>query len=164
MQSPLHPIFVHFTIALTVASFGFDLGGALAGRQDLAVVGWWTLAAAAGVTPITIATGISSRIRLPIAEGPARSLLRVHMALGVVFFGLVLMACGWRAAFWERAAPVPPAYLVSMGGLLLVMAVQGYLGGELIYRYGAEVRAHYRPLATDDSAARRFRPAESERR
>ena len=36
----------------------------------------------------------------------------------------------------------------------LALAVQGYLGGELVYRYGAEVRGRYRRLPTESSATR----------
>jgi len=146
LAAPLHPIFVHFSIALTSASFGFDLAGALLGRASLAAAGWWTIAVSAVVTLGTISTGILSRLRLPMGEGPARSYLRAHMALGPIFFGLLLAASIWRAALWERAAAVPWTYLVAVGGLVLVMTVQGYLGGELVYRYGAEVQGRYRPL------------------
>ncbi len=149
IAAPLHPIFVHFSIALTGASFGFDLAGVLLGHASLATAGWWTLAAAAIVTPGTIVTGIVSRLRLPMEEGPARSYLRAHMALGPVFFGVLLSMTAWRAALWERAATVPWMYLSAMGGLVCVMAVQGYLGGELVYRFGAEVQGRFRELPTE---------------
>jgi hypothetical protein len=38
-------------------------------------------------------------------------------------------------------------YLAAMAGVMLVMVAQGYLGGELVYRYGAEVKFRYRKLA-----------------
>ena len=146
-----HPIFVHFSIALTGASFTFDLAGALLGRTSLAAAGWWTLALSAGMTLGTVATGIVSRLRLPLEEGPARSYLRTHMALGPIFFGLLLAASIWRAALWERSTAVGWTYLTAVGALVLLMAVQGYLGGELVYRFGAGVLGHYRPLPIEDS-------------
>jgi uncharacterized membrane protein len=149
IAAPLHPIFVHFSIALTGASLGFDLAGVLLGQASLAATGWWNLAAAAIVTPGTIVTGIVSRVRLPMEEGAARSYLRAHMALGPIFFGALLLMTIWRAALWDRAATVPWTYLAAMVGLICVMAVQGYLGGELVYRFGAEVRGRFRQLATE---------------
>src|SRR5438477_12468116 len=63
--APLHPIFVHFTIALTSASFVFDLVATLLDRPSLAAAGWWTLVASSVATLGTIATGVASRLRLP---------------------------------------------------------------------------------------------------
>lgn len=146
MGAPLHPILVHFTIALTSASLAFDAVGFLAGVESLAVAGWWTLAAAVVITVFTLATGLASRLRLPVEEGEARSFLRAHMALGPAFFGLLVGAGVWRAALWEAGGAVSWWYLIAMGVVALVMGAQGYLGGELVYRYGAEVERDYRGL------------------
>jgi uncharacterized membrane protein len=153
VAAPLHAILVHFSIALTSASFGFDLAGRLLDRSSLASAGWWSLAAASLLSAGTVASGISSRLRLPIEEGPARSTLRAHMALGPLFFGLLLAACSWRAVLWEHGARVPWGYLIAMGGVLLVVAVQGYLGGELVYRYGAAVQGRFRALPIEHPGA-----------
>ncbi|MGH6796002.1 MAG: DUF2231 domain-containing protein [Methylocella sp.] len=146
LAAPIHPILVHFTIALTVTSFAFDLLVLLFGFNTLRAVGWWTLAAAVLVTMGTIATGVKSRLRLPIEEGEARSFLRVHMALGPSFFGLLVALGIWRGELWQAGSAVTWWYIVSMIGVMLVMAAQGYLGGELVYRYGAEVKFRYREL------------------
>lgn len=146
MGAPLHPILVHFTIALTAASFFFDAVGFLFDIPSLAYTGWWTLAGSVVMTVFTIATGITSRIRLPMEEGEARSFLRAHMALGPVFFGLLVAVAIWRARAWEAERAVTWWYLAAMGFVALVMTAQGYLGGELVYRYGAEVERAYRKL------------------
>ncbi|MDQ3949763.1 MAG: DUF2231 domain-containing protein [Gemmatimonadota bacterium] len=146
LHAPLHAIFAHFTIALTASSLAFDLGAVLLDLESLAAAAWWTLAAAAALTVLTLASGVSSRLRLPMEEGEARSFLRTHMALGPAFYGLLLATVIWRAVLWERAVHVPIAYLATFGVVVFVMAVQGYLGGELVYRYGAEVAGRYRRL------------------
>jgi uncharacterized membrane protein len=149
LAAPMHPIFVHFSIALTAASLAFDTIGAIAMAPSLATAAWWSLATSTIATVGTIATGIISRLRLPMEEGPARSYLRAHMALGPIFLGLLLAMTVWRATLRERATGVPWMYLAALGGVVGVMAVQGYLGGELVYRFGAEVRGHFRPLPTE---------------
>ncbi len=154
MAAPLHTGFVHFSIALTSASFGFDLAGAVFGQPSLAAAGWWTLATSSAVTLGTIATGVVSRIRLPMEEGPARSYLRAHMALGPIFLGLLLAMTAWRALLWERSAAVPLGYSSAMGGLVCLLVVQGHLGGELVYRFGAEVRGRYRQLPSEPARDR----------
>jgi uncharacterized membrane protein len=157
LHAPLHAIFAHFTIALTASSLAFDIGAVIFGVESLAAAGWWTLAAASVLTLLTLGSGITSRLRLPMEEGEARSFLRTHMALGPAFYGLLLATMIWRAALWERSAHVSVAYLVALGAVVLVMTVQGYLGGELVYRYGAEVAGRYRRLPSARQAAIRPR-------
>ncbi|MGA7385169.1 MAG: DUF2231 domain-containing protein [Methylocella sp.] len=147
LTAPLHPILVHFTIALTATAFVFDLLAVLFGLEALIAMGWWTLAAAVFVTVATIATGVKSRLRLPIEEGEVRSFLRVHMALGPIFFGLLVAVGIWRGKLWQAGSGATWWYLAAMACVILVMVVQGYLGGELVYRYGAEVKFRYRKLA-----------------
>jgi uncharacterized membrane protein len=146
LTAPLHPILVHFTIALMMASLGADTIGFLFDVASLADTGWWTMVGALAVTPLTIATGAVSRRRIPIEEGPARSFLRSHMALGPVIFGLLIAMAVWRAVFWQHDEFVSGWYLLGLYGVGLVMTVQGYLGGELVYRYGAEVKRAYREM------------------
>jgi uncharacterized membrane protein len=150
LHAPLHAIFAHFTIALTSSSLAFDVGAVVFDVDSLSAAGWWTLAAASVLTVLTLASGVTSRLRLPMEEGEARSFLRAHMALGPTFYGLLLAMAVWRAVLWERAAHVPVAYLGGLGAVVLVMTVQGYLGGELVYRYGAEVAGRYRRLPSTE--------------
>ncbi|MGH7664014.1 MAG: DUF2231 domain-containing protein [Gemmatimonadaceae bacterium] len=155
LDAPLHSIFAHFTIALTASSLAFDIGAVVFAVESLAAAGWWTLAAASVLTLFTLASGVSSRLRLPMEEGEARSFLRAHMALGPSFYGLLLGTTIWRAVLWERATPVSIAYLGALGAVVLVMAVQGYVGGELVYRYGTEVAGRYRRLPSAEEEAPR---------
>jgi uncharacterized membrane protein len=144
--APLHPIFVHFTVALTASSLAFDALGFFLGVGSLAAAGVWTLAGSAVMTLMTVVTGMTSAARAPVEEGEARSFLRAHMALGVTFYGLLIGVTLWRASLWQEGAEVSWPYLAAAGVVSLVMAAQGYLGGELVYRYGVEVEQAYREL------------------
>jgi uncharacterized membrane protein len=145
-SAPLHPILVHFTIALTSISLVFDIAARLFRAPSLADVGWWTLAAATIITILTIGSGIASRIRLPVEESDARSWLRAHMALGPAFFGMLVAITVWRADSWNDHRPVSAWYLISLGFAAGVMTIQGFLGGELVYRYGMDVKGVYQSL------------------
>jgi uncharacterized membrane protein len=114
---------------------------------SLAQAGWWTIVGAVLSAPLTIATGVISRLRLPMQEGEARSFLRAHMALGLIVLGLLIVMALWRAWLWQTDNPVTVAYLAVLIVVAVVMTVQGYLGGELVYRYGAEVKRGYRQLS-----------------
>ncbi|HEU4594605.1 MAG TPA: DUF2231 domain-containing protein [Pyrinomonadaceae bacterium] len=151
MGAPMHPIFVHFTIALTASSLAFDALGFFTGRASLTAAGGWTLVGSALLSLLTISTGLTSATRAPVEEGEARSFLRAHMALGLIFYGLLVALTLWRLSLWQAGAGVSWWYLAAMGAGSLVMTVQGYLGGELVYRYGVEVEQAYRVLP-DESA------------
>jgi uncharacterized membrane protein len=146
LGAPTHPIFVHFTIALTASSLVFDALGFFTGRASLAAAGGWTLVGSALMTLMTISTGLTSSARAPVEEGEARSFLRAHMALGFIFYGLLLAVTLWRLYLWQEGLGVSWWYLAAMAVVSLVMLAQGYLGGELVYRYGMEVEQAYREL------------------
>ncbi|MDQ3802784.1 MAG: DUF2231 domain-containing protein [Acidobacteriota bacterium] len=146
MGAPMHPILVHFTIALTASSLAFDALGFFTSRASLTAAGGWTLVGSALMTLMTISTGLTSATRAPVEEGEARSFLRAHMALGFIFYGLVVAMTLWRLSLWQAGAGVSWWYLAAMSAVSLVMTVQGYLGGELVYRYGVEVEQAYREL------------------
>jgi uncharacterized membrane protein len=95
---------------------------------------------------ITISTGLTSAARAPLEEGEARSFLRAHMALGLIFYGLLVAITFWRVSLWQRGQGVALLYLLTLGIVSLVMTMQGYLGGELVYRYGVEVEQTPRKL------------------
>ena len=146
MGAPMHPIFVHFTIALTSASLVFDALGFFLNKTSLAAAGGWTIVGAAVMTLMTISTGLTSSTRAPVEEGEARSFLRAHMALGLIFYGLLVGITLWRISLWQNGNAVSWVYVASLAVVSLVMTVQGYLGGELVYRYGVEVEQAYREL------------------
>jgi uncharacterized membrane protein len=144
--APLHPILVHFTVALVGASFAFDIIGRAVSVWSLAAAGWWTLAAAVPLTAGTIVSGLMSRRRAPIAEGEALRYLRFHSALGPTVFGLLIAAAFWRATFWGSGRYPSVAYLVAFALLVALLTVQGYLGGELVYAFGVEVQDRFKRL------------------
>ena len=146
MGAPVHPIFVHFTIALTSASLIFDALGFFFNKASLTAAGGWTLIGSALMTLATISTGLTSSARAPIEEGEARSFLRAHMVLGLIFYGLLVAIVFWRLSLWQDGRSVSWVYLASLAVVAMVMTVQGYLGGELVYRYGVEVEQSYREL------------------
>jgi uncharacterized membrane protein len=162
MGAPMHPIFVHFTIALTSASLVFDALGFFSTKSSLTAAGFWTLVGSAAMTLITISTGLTSATRARVEEGEARSFLRAHMALGLIFYGLLVAVTFWRIALWRNGQGVSWLYLTSIAIVALVMTIQGYLGGELVYRYGVEVEQAHRelPEREAESAPPRLSPSQ----
>jgi uncharacterized membrane protein len=161
MGAPMHPIFVHFTIALTASSLIFDAFGFFFNKASLTAAGGWTLVGSALMTLMTLSTGLTSSTRAPVEEGEARSFLRAHMALGLIFYGLLVAVTLWRLSLWQDGAGVTWWYLAAMAVVSLVMTLQGYLGGELVYRYGVEVERAYRELPEREAESARPDPTSS---
>jgi uncharacterized membrane protein len=152
--APMHPIFVHFTIALTAASVLFDFLGKYLPYSSLSEAAWWTIAASTVITLFTIASGLISRLRVSMEEGStARKYLQLHIAIGPIFFGGLLALSVWRAMIWQSKYSASWIYLTCGGILLLLMFVQGYLGGELVYRFGADVKGVYPSLPVGTSTS-----------
>lgn len=148
-RPPLHAMLVRFTIALAVASLALDVLARLAQRASPAEAAWWTLVGATGVTVFTIASGLAARLRLPVADGAARSVLRLHMATGPMLFGALLALLLWRGATWERGALASWWYVGALALVALLVFAQARLGAALVYRYGAYVRGRFRALPYD---------------
>lgn len=77
--------------------------------------------------------------------------LRIHSVLGPILFGGLIALGVWRASFRAGASPPNGWYLTALGLLVLVMTIQGYLGGELVYEFGLGVRHRYKRLPLHDS-------------
>lgn len=159
----LHPIVVHYTIALTSSSLLFELLGRLRRQPELTATAWWTLALGTVATILTLVTGVTARRRLEIGEGTARSYLRLHMALGPMVFGSLTAMSLWRGSLWLAHATPGWWYLAALAATCSLMAVQGYAGGELVYRWGADVEGRARDLrqrrAMEPAPARDRAPA-----
>ena len=148
-RPPLHAMLVRFTIALAVASLALDVVALLARRASPAEAAWWTLLGATGVTVFTIASGLVARLRLPVADGAARSVLRMHMATGPMIFGALLALLVWRGAVWEGGRLASWWYVAALAGVAVLVFLQARLGAALVYRYGAYVRGRFRTLPYD---------------
>lgn len=144
MKSPWHPIYVHFTIALTSTSFIFDLASFFGGWPTIRDIGWWTLAFATLSTVMALITGVTSRVKLAVPENRSRRYLRVHMALGPSLFGVLIAICVWRELIWEHGWRLPAWYFLGAAVTFILILIQAYIGGELVYRWGMEVRGSYK--------------------
>ncbi len=136
---PIHPMVVHFPIALLLASVLFD-GLALRWRGEqfretslsLLVLGVLT----AGVAVL------SGHFAEEAVEhsGIPKDAIELHEELGFAVFWVFLGLLGLRLAMyrgWMKEQPMLALLAGLTGGVLLVTA--SYFGGDLVYRFGAGV-------------------------
>jgi uncharacterized membrane protein len=136
---PLHPVLVTVPIGAWVAATVFDVASHLVDEPAFLAQGaWWLLLI--GVVGALGAALVGFLDLLAIPPGtPAFRTALVHMALNLA------VTVGYLGGFlWRRAAGVGPA-AVPWGPVVLslcclaVLAVSGFLGGKLAFRYGVRV-------------------------
>jgi uncharacterized membrane protein len=130
---PIHPAVVHFPFGLLFTSTIVDLGY-LAGLWPETHFAAWLMASGLVAAVVAVAAGIFDFRRLTEAQVPYAMRHMGAMAVAVVGYGVAL--------YLRRESLTAPAEAsgVSVGIAIasaLVLAVGGYLGGELVYRYGA---------------------------
>lgn len=137
----VHPICVHFATALTVFGLGLDWAGSLRGQAGWQHAGRLSFFAGVVAMGLAVLSGwIEQKLPRPASafDVQVQQVLFYHEYLGYGLFGFFIVLAVARLQIHGRL-PVLFVILSALGfaGLL----VQGYLGGEMVYRYGAGVRA-----------------------
>lgn len=136
---PIHPLLVTVPIGAWTASLVFDIASHLvSGPGFLAQGSQWLIAIGLAGALAAIGTGFLDLLAIPPGTGAYRTGLK-HMCLNlVVTFGYVAgFALRYRGSHGAAAVAAGPIALSAVS--LAALAVSGYLGGKLSYRYGVRV-------------------------
>ncbi len=132
----IHPIVVHFVIAMVLFAFLCDVTGYLTHNHKLYEVSWWNMFVATISIFIAIIFG-QIEAGLALAYDAVEPILDLHTLIGWSLSGIIAAITGWRYVIRSRNPQrIPVAYLGI--GLLLTCLVffQIYLGDELVWIYG----------------------------
>lgn len=130
---PLHPIFLHFPVALLPVTAFFDLLGRMTKRPTLLHAAFFSLLAAAVMAPLA---ALSGWLWLNEMGEMAYLEMRIHQWLGTAIPVLLIPLAVWRYRI-HMQEKVPPSLFLSL--LLLMLAVvtlQGHLGGRMTFGGG----------------------------
>jgi uncharacterized membrane protein len=132
----IHPILVHFVIAMALITVVFDLLGVITRRRNLFEVSFWNLVVATVAIFVAIIFGqIEAGLANPY--GAARDLLNYHSTIGWSLAGVLGLLTGWRYVVRQKDPTVLPAgFLVIDGVLAVLVFCQVYLGDMLVWVYG----------------------------
>ncbi len=136
---PLHPMVVHFPIALLITSVVFDFLATRWHHKSFQDVGFYTLVAGLLGAVAAVGTGAMAEESVE-GKGIPESVLEIHEALGyatlLFFLGLMALRLLMR---WKLIKEVPALYL-AMGVVgIVILSAAGYFGGSLVYDFGAGV-------------------------
>lgn len=150
----LHPVFIHFPLALLLSGGLFTIGSRLIRRESIRnafqIVGAWNFRLGALALVPALLTGWAA-YQTVAHDAPSHAAMTIHrnwaLATGAVFLGLVLLAWRGRDKGW------PGGWLsgfLLLAGLAL-LGITGFLGGNLVYRHGLGVQAL--PISESDGHA-----------
>ena len=135
---PFHPILVTVPIGAWVASILFDLGSHRSGEAEVFVKGSFWLIGIGILGALAAAVfGFLDLLAIPRGTVAFRTGL-THMALNLVIVVLFAVSFALRRGHLDEADVTIPAFTLSAVALVL-LAVSGWLGGKLAYRYGVRV-------------------------
>jgi uncharacterized membrane protein len=134
----LHPLAVHFPIALTLVALVFLLGARLfAARrwaQQWAVAGHWTLWIGALSAVVAAFFGWQAFNSVDHDEAGHLAML-AHRAWAVPSVAALLLLAAWDA--WRQPAerPSPWWFVALLTGVVGAIVATAWLGAELVYRH-----------------------------
>jgi len=133
-----HPFFVHFTVALLMLSSVLFIVGYASKKAPVILVAQWNLWIG---TLITIATIIAGLYAYNTVDHTAQShqAMTIHRNWALPTAGLYLCLAIW--SFIRRFKPVTWLFVGLMFVASIGLSITGYLGAELVYRYGTGVMA-----------------------
>jgi uncharacterized membrane protein len=134
----VHPLFVHFPIALWLAALLFELLAVMLNSEE-----WHRTAARilyvgtlAGI--VTVLTGLAAEKSVP--PGPAMVIVGIHETLMMITtsiaIGLSIFALLFRKNF---TAPFRRYLLAGLIAMAVLMTIGADRGAQLVYQYGTAV-------------------------
>ena len=132
MPTNLHPLFVHFPIALLLSSVAFSWAGRLWQGKNFDQAAWYTLLLGLAGTLVTLITGLLAAQGVP-ADSPALGIATF------VIFGIQAI-CAYRSKGVYSPGKRILHTVIQLIGVALIVVV-GLYGGELVYTFGVGVSA-----------------------
>ena len=139
---PIHPMLVHFPIALLSAAVFFDLLGGKWRPEECRIAGLYTLVLGFAGAAVSVASGAMAEDAVEHSGVPERA-IEIHEMLGFAAFWVFAGLLGLRLATglgWIREQRMV-SLLLGIAGVV-VMLVASYYGGSLVYDYGAGVTGY----------------------
>jgi nitrite reductase/ring-hydroxylating ferredoxin subunit/uncharacterized membrane protein len=143
LRHPLHPILVHFPIALFALSFLLDVASFIWPDFNGLVAGAFYSIALGVVTALLAAIPGFVDYTDIRDDHPGKKYATAHMILNLMAVGIYAINLGFRYSAIHEATTAWIPFFASVAGIVL-LSVSGYLGGAMIYDEGISVGRHRR--------------------
>jgi len=135
----IHPLFVHFPIALLLTSFAAYLLGSIIKREELLVAGKWLLFFGTIAAAVTVWTGLEAEKTVSHGGG-VHEIMIVHKYFGYTVLGLSVFLSSW-VLFSKAHIPSKGriVFLATLAFLAMVLTQGADLGGRMVFLHGTGV-------------------------
>ena len=142
----VHPLLVHFPLALLPASALVYVLAWLAGRDAWAWTGLWLLVLGAVSAAAAATTGLHADEGVMVDPSVREQLLDPHRRLMLTTVGLSIALAAWAAAARPLPARGRGVFLTLLVVLLALMSRGADYGGRMVYDYNAGGNACPQPI------------------
>lgn len=133
---PIHPMLIVLPLGLFIMAVVADGIYLATGRVAFATVAYWNIAG--GILSGLLAAVFGAIDWLAIPSGTRAKAIGLYHGLGNVVVVTLFAVSWWLRGGSADVVPTPAAFSIAVAGLLLG-AVSGWLGGELVDRLGVGV-------------------------
>lgn len=135
---PLHPMLVHFPIALFVAAMVFELLHLIFKKKSLHDSALAVYIGAVVATPITVLAGLAEEKKLNIHH----PVMEAHEQLGLATMWVALASLLTLAVLYFKRVRYPAWIFFLLTVLMAVLVcLAAFFGGEMVYEYGVGVES-----------------------
>jgi uncharacterized membrane protein len=135
----IHPLLIHFPIALIIVVVAIDLVGLIAKRENLLRMGSILTVVALAGGAVSVLSGVIAEESVWHTEA-AEELIERHELLGFIYLGLLALLTIIRLAGQKRLLG-PAGWASLFVGIVAaaIVSYSAYLGGEMVYSHGTGV-------------------------
>lgn len=136
----IHPLIVHFPIALLTASLVFELLGVALKRADLERTAWWLLLAGCVGLGGAVATGLLAE-KTVVIPAEVSSQFETHEEMAFFAATVYAIIILWRVSN-KTLLPhgMRSMYILLTVAALVAIWVGAWFGGEMVYGSGVGVK------------------------
>ncbi|HLH78150.1 MAG TPA: DUF2231 domain-containing protein [Candidatus Binataceae bacterium] len=142
----IHPLVVHYPLALLSVAVMLYLATWIAGRPRWAWLAFWMLILGTVGAWVAAATGLYAEDGVMVARSVRNHLLLHHEHLMLVTVGLATVGTLWAGLAPPFPGRTRPFFVLLLIALVAVMTVGADYGGRLVYDYNAGGDACSQPI------------------
>jgi uncharacterized membrane protein len=137
---PFHPILVTVPIGAWISSLIFDIASRVNsdGSQPLVEASYWLIGIGVIGALVAAVFGLLDLLAIPRRTRAMRVGL-IHLGLNLIIVALFALGFWWRHATYYESTKVEAGPFVLSIVAIVLLAVSGWLGGQLAYRFGVRV-------------------------
>lgn len=149
----LHPMIVHFPIALIIVALGAFIVYAISKKEFFSRVGAWTITLGALSAAVAVAAGFVAEANAPHNDAAHEILEKFHQPLGLAVLALSVFLVLWGFAMkWRISGGKLIAYIAILFTTVVVLGFIGHYGAMMVYEHGMGVNPEVlRPMVHEHS-------------